>query len=202
MCNYERLSELLAFRGIAYLEEPADYNSGGDGNTTPMYEFTEVDKAATDNLPERLTTANRAQVLTLYAKIRNSFDFDDKNKYYARLEKAKNEIDALLQEIDDIKRLIKAELYPFDQVSLADKKTVDELYARYIALSEYDRSLFEQSDVEGLVKAKTQVDNLQTALVISICAGVAVVAAVATIAVSIRKRKKQKLARQMPESEE
>ena len=79
---------------------------------------------------------------------------------------------------------------------------MDELYARYIALSEYDRSLFEQSDVEGLVKAKTQVDNLQTALVISICAGVAVVAAVATIAVSIRKRKKQKLARQMPESEE
>lgn len=202
VCNYERLSELLALRGIAYLEEPADYNSGGDGNTTPMYEFTEVDKAATDNLPERLTTANRAQVLTLYAKIRNSFDFDGKNKYYARLEKAKNEIDALLQEIDDIKRLIKAELYPFDQVSLADKKTVDELYARYIALSEYDRSLFEQSDVEGLVKAKTQVDNLQTALVISICAGVAVVAAVATIAVSIRKRKKQKLARQMPESEE
>jgi len=127
-----------------------------------MYEFTEVDKAATDNLPERLTTANRAQVLTLYAKIRSSFDFDGKNKYYARLEKAKNEIDALLQEIDDIKRLIKAELYPFDQVSLADKKTVDELYARYIALSEYDRSLFEQSDVEGLVKAKTQVDNLQT----------------------------------------
>lgn len=200
--NYEHLSELLAFHGISYVEEPTDYSRDDVDDTTPMYEFTDVDKAKTDQLPDRLTMANRAQVLTLYAKIRNSFEFEGKNKYYARLDKAKNEIDALSREIDDIKRLIKAELYPFDQISLADKKTVDELYARYIALSEYDRTLFEQSDVEGLVKAKTQVDNLQTALIISVCAGVAVVAAVATIVVHMRKRKKQKLARQMPESEE
>ena len=200
--NYEHLSELLAFHGISYVEEPTDYSRDDVDDTTPMYEFTDVDKAATDSLPDKLTMQYKQQVLTLFAKIRNCFDFDGKNAYLDKLTAAKSQIDALSQEIDDIKRLIKAELYPFDQVSLANKKTVDELYARYIALSEYDRTLFEQSDVEGLVKAKTQVDNLQTALIISVCAGVAVVAAVATIVVHMRKRKKKKIARQMPESEE
>ena len=141
-------------------------------------------------------------MLKLYAKIKNSFDFDGKTKYIAKLEKAKNQIDLIENDIAGIKRLIKEKLYPFDHISLKDKEIVDELYNRYIALSEYDRSAFEKTDVEGLLKSKTQVDNLQTALIISVISAAAVAVIVTVIILHIKKRKKQKLADLMPESDE
>ena len=200
--NYEDLSDILRFKEIPYAEEITDYNSGDAGDTEPMYEFTSTDVARTDALPRKLTMANRAEVLKLFAKIKNSFDFPEKSKYYAKLEKAKNEIDGLDEEIASIKRLIKEKLYPFNKITLKDKKTIYDLYNRYTALSEYDRTLFEKSDIEGLIKCKTQVDNLQTAVIISVAAGVTVIALIAFIIVRIRKRKIAKLKKAMPESEE
>jgi len=200
--NYEKLSEILEFKEIPYAEEVIDYNSGVAGDAEPMYEFTSTDIAKVDALPERITMASRAEVLKLLAKIRNSFDFPEKSRYYAKLEKAKNEIDKLEEEIESIKRLIKEELYPFNKISLKDKKTVYELYERYTALSEYDRTLFEKSDIEGLMKSKTQIDNLQTALIISSVVCVMIVGLVVFIVIHVRKRKKEKLAMAMPESEE
>lgn len=200
--NYEKLSDILAFKEIPYAEEKVDYNSGGENSDEPLYEFTAADRAKTDALPEKLTTANRAEVLKLYAKIKNSFDFDEKIKYIAKLEKAKNEIDALVEEIVEIKRLIKEKLYPFDNISLKDKQVVYELYGRYVALSEYDRTAFEKSDAEGLLKSKTQVDNLQTAFIISVASAVAVAVIIGVIVLHIKKRKKEKLANLMPESDE
>lgn len=200
--NYENLSDILRFKEIPYAEEITDYNSGDAGDNGPMYEFTSTDVARTDALPRKLTMANRAEVLKLFAKIKNSFDFPEKSKYYAKLEKAKNEIDGLDEEIASIKRLIKEKLYPFNKITLKDKKTIYDLYDRYTALSEYDRTLFEKSDIEGLIKCKTQVDNLQTAVIISVAAGVTVIALIAFIIVRIRKRKIAKLKKVMPESEE
>ncbi len=200
--NYENLSDILWFKEIPYAEEITDYNSGDAGDNGPMYEFTSTDVARTDALPQKLTMANRAEVLKLFAKIKNSFDFPEKSKYYAKLEKAKNEIDGLDEEIASIKRLIKEKLYPFNKITLKDKKTIYDLYDRYTALSEYDRTLFEKSDIEGLIKCKTQVDNLQTAVIISVAAGVTVIALIAFIIVRIRKRKIAKLKKAMPESEE
>ena len=200
--NYENLSDILRFKEIPYAEEITDYNSGNAGDNGPMYEFTSTDIAHTDALPRKLTMANRAEVLKLFAKIKNSFDFPEKSKYYAKLEKAKNEIDGLDEEIASIKRLIKEELYPFNKITLKDKKTIYDLYDRYTALSEYDRTLFEKSDIEGLIKCKTQVDNLQTAVIISVAACVTVIALIVFIIVRIRKRKIAKLKKAMPESEE
>ena len=71
-----------------------------------------------------------------------------------------------------------------------------------MALSDYDKTQLESSDVEGLLKSKTQVDNLYLAVWIS---GISVViAGIATviIVVNVRKRKGEKASRQMPESEE
>ena len=71
-----------------------------------------------------------------------------------------------------------------------------------MALSDYDKTQLESSDVEGLLKSKTQVDNLYLAVWIS---GISVViAGIATviIVVNVRKRKREKASRQMPESEE
>ena len=200
--NYENLSDILRFKEIPYAEEITDYNSGNAGDNGPMYEFTSTDVAHTDALPRKLTMANRTEVLKLFAKIKNSFDFPEKSKYYAKLEKAKNEIDGLDEEIASIKRLIKEELYPFNKITLKDKKTIYDLYDRYTALSEYDRTLFEKSDIEGLIKCKTQVDNLQTAVIISVAACVTVIALIVFIIVRIRKRKIAKLKKAMPESEE
>lgn len=200
--NYENLSDILRFKEIPYAEEITDYNSGNAGDNGPMYEFTSTDVAHTDALPRKLTMANRAEVLKLFTKIKNSFDFPEKSKYYAKLEKAKNEIDGLDEEIASIKRLIKEELYPFNKITLKDKKTIYDLYDRYTALSEYDRTLFEKSDIEGLIKCKTQVDNLQTAVIISVAACVTVIALIVFIIVRIRKRKIAKLKKAMPESEE
>ncbi len=200
--NYEDLSDILRFKEIPYAEEIIDYNSGDAGDTEPMYEFTSTDIARADALPQKLTMANRAEVLKLFAKIKNSFDFPEKSRYYAKLEKAKNEIDRLDEEIASIKRLIKEKLYPFNKITLKDKKTIYDLYNRYTALSEYDRTLFEKSDIEGLIKCKTQVDNLQTAVIISVAAGVTAIALIAFIIVRIRKRKLAKLKKAMPESEE
>lgn len=200
--NYENLSDILRFKEIPYAEEITDYNSGNAGDNGPMYEFTSTDVAHTDALPRKLTMANRAEVLKLFTKIKNSFDFPEKSKYYAKLEKAKNEIDGLDEEIASIKRLIKEELYPFNKITLKDKKTIYDLYDRYTALSEYDRTLFEKSDIEGLIKCKTQVDNLQTAVIISVAACVTVIALIVFIIVRIRKRKIAKLKKAMSESEE
>lgn len=200
--NYENLSDILRFKEIPYAEEITDYNSGDAGDNGPMYEFTSTDVARTDALPRKLTMANRAEVLKLFTKIKNSFDFPEKSNYYAKLEKAKNEIDGLDEEIASIKRLIKEELYPFNKITLKDKKTIYDLYDRYTALSEYDRTLFEKSDIEGLIKCKTQVDNLQTAVIISVAACVTVIALIVFIIVRIRKRKIAKLKKAMPESEE
>ena len=82
-------------------------------------------------------------------------------------------------------------MYPFDSISLADKKVVQDLYNRYMALSPYDQAQLEASDVEGLLKCKTQVENLQTALIISgVCVAVAAIGTAIVIA-NAKKRKKQ-----------
>lgn len=71
-----------------------------------------------------------------------------------------------------------------------------------MALSEYDRTAFEASDVEGLLKCKTQVDNLQTALIITVCCVVAAAIVTVWIVLHIKKRRKLKREKLMPESDE
>ena len=200
--NYAKLSQLLKEANISYYEEEMIFNSGDAGVIVPIEIFTDVDMAATDALPTTLTTEYRAEVLRLFNKINNCFDFDDKQTYYIKLEKAKNAIEEIQNEIDDIKAEIKDKLYPFDKISLSDRETIHVLYERYMALSDYDKTQLESSDVEGLLKSKTQVDNLYLAVWIS---GISIlIAGIATviIIVNVKKRKREKAKKQMPESEE
>lgn len=200
--NYAKLSNLLKEANISYYEEEMNFNSGDAGVVVPIEIFTDLDMTATDALPTTLTTENRAEVLRLWNKINNCFDFDNKQTYYIKLEKAKNAIEEIQAEIDSIKAEIKDKLYPFDKISLSDRETIHVLYERYMALSDYDKTQLEASDVEGLLKSKTQVDNLYLAVWIS---GISVaIAGIATviIVVNVRKRKREKASRQMPESEE
>ncbi len=200
--NYGKLSELLAFAGIEYAEEKIEYNSGDAGVIVAIEEFTELDRRAVDSLPKELTTANRAEVLRLWAKIKNSFDFEGKQDYYIKLDKAKNEIEFILAEIDAIKAEIKEKLYPFNSIHLSDRKTVHELYERYMSLSEYDRAAFEMSDVEGLLKSKTQVDNLYMAVWIAAVSILTAAVISVFIVLHVKKRKKEKAKLLMPESDD
>ena len=200
--NYAKLSQLLKEANISYYEEETIFNSGDAGVIVPIEIFTDVDMTATDTLPTTLTTEYRAEVLRLWNKINNCFDFDDKQTYYIKLEKAKNAIEEIQNEIDDIKAEIKDKLYPFDKISLSDREIIHVLYERYMALSDYDKTQLESSDVEGLLKSKTQVDNLYLAVWIS---GISVlIAGIATVIIifSVKKRKREKALKQMPESEE
>ena len=200
--NYYKLSPLLQSAGIEYCQEEMDFNNGNEEEIVAMEVFTDVDMARVDALPEVLTTEYKVEVLTLWAKIRNCFDFEGKQTYYIKIEKAKNAIDELQAEIDLLKADIKEHLYPFDSISLADKEIINPLYNRYMALSPYDQAQFEASDVEGLLKCKTQVENLQTALIISgVCVAVAAVATIFVI-INVKKRKKEKASKLMQESDE
>lgn len=185
--NYRHLSELLAFAGIPYAEEKVEYNSGDAGVIRPMEEFTDTDRAATDALPGKLTTAYRVQVLKLWEKIRNCFDFEGKSLYEQKLKAAKEQIEAIQAEIDRINADIREKLYPFDGVSLKDKKTVDEIVARYRALDEYDRAQIDR--YEDVIKTKTKLDNLLRGLIIgAACLVVAVVVAVFLVRNIYRRR--------------
>ena len=77
-----------------------------------------------------------------------------------------------------------------------------ELYNRYMALSEYDRAQFEPSDMEGLLKSKTQVDNLLTALIVGVCCATAAAGIAVFVALHIKKRRRMKAADAMQESDE
>ncbi|MDE6189547.1 MAG: terpene cyclase/mutase family protein [Clostridia bacterium] len=200
--NYSELSDLLAFAGIDYEEENITYNSGDAGLVTPTEYFTAEDIAAAETLPKTLTTAYRAEVLRLWQKIQNSVEFDRKQEMTILLEKAKNEIDALQDEIDSLQREIKEELYPFENIGLDKRKTVYDLYNRFMALSEYDRAQIEQADIEGLMRCKTQVDNLRTALIIGIVCAVVVIGLTVFVVCHIRSMKKKKQAKVMQESDE
>ena len=185
-------------------ENTPTYNGGVGDAEQPLLYFSESNKASADALPsdEELTTEHFATVTTLRYILSNSEDFEGKQAYIIKLDKAYNRILEIQAEIETIKAEIKEKLYPFDSISLSDRKMVHELYDRYIALSEYDRSQFEPSDIEGLLKSKTQVDNLYLAVWIS---GISVtVAVIVTVVViyRIKKRRKERAMNAMPESEE
>ncbi len=200
--NYYRLSALIEFAGMEFEAEDIKYNSGDAGVVEAITEFTDVDKKAVDALPTNITTAYRAEVLRLYSKLTKSFDFDGKKQYLIKLEKAKNEIDAIEAEVADIKNEIKQALYPFDSITLSDRNKVCELYERYMALSEYDRALLSQSDAEGLLKAKAQVDALYLAVIIAAAALFVASACALFIVWHIKKRRKAKALAAMPESDD
>ena len=202
--NYSKLALLATENGIELPESTPIYNGGSGEAVQPLLCFSESNKASADALPldNELTTEYRATVTTLRYILSNCEDFEGKQIYVIKLDKVYNRILEIQAEIDVLKADIKEKLYPFESIGLSDRNTVYELYDRYMTLSEYDRGQFEPSDVEGLLKCKTQVDNLYLAVWIS-TVGLAVAVVVTAIVIyRIKKRRKERAANAMPESEE
>ena len=200
--NYRKLSDLMQKFGVEYEKEDIGYSDNTSDNPQMLYEFTDVDNKSVDDLPKKATMQQKAEVLRLWTKINNCFDFDGKQTYVARLDLYKTSIDELEAEINSLVADIKEKLYPFDNITLADKDVVYALYARYCALSDYDKTLIESTDSEGLVRAKTQIDNLTVAVWVSVVAVAVVVSLSIFVVLHILARRKKRAAEKMPESEE
>ena len=129
-------------------------------------------------------------VTTLLDKLRQSEDFEGKEDYLARLTAARQEIAAIQAEIDSINADVREKLYPFEGISLKDKKTVDSIVARYRALSEYDRAQIERW--EDVIKTQTKLDNLLRGIIIGVVLCVAAAVTAVLLVRRIRRRRHRK----------
>ena len=156
----------------------------------PLLSFSLSDRAAVDALPERLTTEQYVTVTTLLDKLRQCEPFEGMETYLARLTAAKQTIAEIRAEIDSINAEIREKLYPFEGISLKDKNTVDGIVARYLALSEYDRTRIDRW--EDVIKTKTKIDNLLRGILIGVVLGVIAAVTAVFLVRRIRKRRHRK----------
>lgn len=166
-----------------------DSSDNSDENPVLLF-FSASDREAADALPDRLTTEEYVTVTTLLDKLKQCDDFDEKESYLEKLTAAKNKIAEIQTEIDSINSDIKEKLYPFENITLKDKKSVDEIAERYLALSEYDREKIER--YEDVLKTKTKLDNLVRAIVIGILLFVAAAVTAVLLVRRIRLRRHKK----------
>lgn len=169
---------------------PVTESPGTGTDDRPLLSFSLSDRAAVDALPDTLTTEQYVTVTTLLDKLRQSEDFEGKEDYLARLTAARQEIAAIQAEIDSINADVREKLYPFEGISLKDKKTVDSIVARYRALSEYDRAQIERW--EDVIKTQTKLDNLLRGIVIGVVLCVAAAVTAVLLVRRIRRRRHRK----------
>lgn len=162
----------------------------------PLLYFAPSDRKAVDSLPARLTTEHYFTVIALLEKLNRSDDFEGKENYLKKLTAAKEEIAKIQKEIDSLNADILKKLYPYDKISLKDKKAVDDIVKRYNALSDYDKTKIENR--EDIIKTKTKIYNRLRACIIA-AVSVAVILSLGTLVfVRIRRRKNKKI-REMEE---
>lgn len=182
--------------GIIADATPVIESPGDIYDDLPLLSFSNSDRAAVDALPNRLTTEQYVLVTTLLDKLQQSEDFDGKSYYMDKLVAAKEEIAAIQAEIDSLNEDIRKKLYPFDDINLGDKKTVDGIVERYLALSEYDRTKIDRW--EDVVKTKTKLDNMVRGIVIGAVLSV-IAAGTALLLVHRIRMRKHKKEREMEE---
>ena len=156
----------------------------------PILYFSPSDRNAADSLPEKLTTEQYFTVLTLLDKLTQSDEFDKKADYLKKLTAAKEEIEKIQAEIDSINKDILDKLYPFDKISLKDKKAIDKIVKRRNALSDYDRTKIE--NWEDVVKTRTKIYNKLRAYIITGISAAVVFSLGTLVTVRIRRRKTAK----------
>ena len=154
--------------------------------------FTQADRKAVDALPENPTTEQYTQVVQLLDKLEKSADFDQKSNCLKKLQAAKGKIEMVQNAVDRLNQDIAEKLYPIESLTLTDRQTVYDIASRYNALSGYDQKKISHSG--DILRAKTQVDNLQRAVVISVVLVPVAAGAAAYLLMRAKKRKKTKQA--------
>lgn len=207
--NYYKLSDAMKTLGISNTSESISQGIGvtesGNGTITPLFDqsidfasttlFTAEDIEKVNRLPKEITTEHYVEVVKLIEKLEKAENRSEHQSVLVELQKKKAEIEQIKKEIESLNNEILDKLYPFANLSIKDKKNVDEIVARYENLSKDDRKkILSYEDVE---KSKTQIDNLIRARMIAIVIGVVVVIVVGSVIWRMRKRKKAKLRQQM-----
>ncbi len=207
--HYYRLADAMKALGIHNTSEPLAEGIGitenGKGAVTPLFDstldftghalFTEDDAERVESLPEKVTTKHYVEVVKLTEKLEKSENREDYAGMFAKLKAKKKKIEDIKVEIASLNNEILDKLYPFTELSIKDKRHVDEIAARFEKLSDDDqRKILNYEDVR---KSKTQVDNLIRARVIAVGLAVLAVIVAATMIVHIRKRKRKKARQQM-----
>jgi len=177
-----------------------DFRPESDVGPTGPVIFTDADKSMADNLPKQLTTGQYVAVVKLLEKLTLSEDFNGKAVYKTKLEDSKTKIAEIQTEIDALNAFITEKLYPFESMSLKDKDAVDEAVRRYDALSDYDKQKILR--YEDVIKTRTQIYNLQRAIIISVVLGVVVIIGTVLVVYRIRVRRRKKLAQKMLDIED
>ena len=190
--RYRALSDAAQAQGIdvaaiadvtPVVESPRD-----EADESVLLYFSDSDRRAVDELPARLTTEQYVTVTTLLDRLNAAEDFEGREAYREKLTAAKETIAALQAEIDALNAEIREKLYPFEGLSLKDKKEIDAVAARYNALDPYDQAKIERW--EDVQKSKTKVDNLWRALLIGVV--LSVVAAVTAVFLVRRVRRRRR----------
>lgn len=163
----------------------------GDDNEQVLLYFSITDKQTVDSMPTELSTEWYVTVTALLDKLDRCEDFDEKELYIKKLEEAKEKISLIQEEIDLLNQDIKEKLYPFDRISISDKKTVDDIVSRYMALCDYDKAKIER--YEDVIKTKTKIDNRIRGIVIAILLLTIALALTIILVLRIRKRRRKKL---------
>lgn len=165
---------------------------GGSNGEDVILHFSETNKEeakAIINLDD-FTTEYYVDVVRLLYILEHSEDFQDKQKYVIGLEKAYNAIVDIQKEIAQINDLVRQKLYPFEEISLRDRTIVNSIFDRILNLSEYDKKHILSYD--DILKTKTQVDNLYTALIVGIILSIVAILASYFLVYDIKKRRRLK----------
>lgn len=207
--NYYKLSDAMKSLGIENNSEPIAANMGvtknGEGAITPIFSgseelssntlFTKEDVAKIEKLPDKLTTEHYVEVVKLIKKLERAENKDEYSHLLKDLNDKKEEIEKIKEEIESLNNEILDKLYPFSDISIKDKKNVEEIASRFEKLSSYDQKKVLR--YEDVIKSKTQIDNLIRARIISIV--IVVIASVLGFVVvrRMKKRKKEKMRQNM-----
>lgn len=199
--DYWKLSDLCKKHSIKLLDESTTYNGKSNEDERVILYFTQKQKKEVEELDlNNLTTLDYSKIVSLRYILDNSDDFENKNFYMIKIDKAYNEINRIQNEINEINQLIQDVTVPFSKVSIKDKKEIDDIYNRIEELNDYDRDKI--TNLEDLDKAKTKIKNSITAILIFLSLFVTAIVTFLLIIKNIKKRKMIKKKQLMGESDE
>lgn len=182
--QYKELADAMEQIGIENQTEALSTHMGlqEEGNGTITSLFTkETSKLNDESITEKdinmiqkimgepVSTAYYVDVVTLLQKLSHPKYKEQYDTERSQLEVMRTEIEQVEEEITAINEEILNELYPFQQIRIEDKTTVDDIMKRHGQLSMYDQAKIQ--GYEDVEKAAVQINNLQRARYITIAIG-------------------------------
>lgn len=206
--NYHHLANAMKDLGIPNTSEPLSesmgIHSGGTGSTMSLINnqkaktdtlFSEEDMKKVTNLPDEITTEYYVEVISLIDKLQHAPNQKDYEHLLKDLQVKKEKMEKIEMEIESINNDILQHVYPFQEVSLKDKKLVEQIVERYHVLSPYDQNKVQS--YEDVEKAETKIHSMIRARIMTVLICLVVMIMSTLLIVRYKKRKQEKKMRKM-----